>query len=124
MEAQEIFDTVAKHLATQGRKSTLRDSCRYHGPDGLKCAVGVFVPDDFDTSGLEGDDALGLLGKCGAEPWCLPLLPHGRLLDELQSAHDDPTTGADVLGALRGIAHRNHLSIDTLDTLTFPEVWA
>lgn len=45
---QEIFDIVANHLLTQGKKSM--DStgrfCNYRGKDGTKCAAGVLIPDD------------------------------------------------------------------------------
>lgn len=44
---QEIFDIVAVHLLTQGRVSIWGERCRYRGPEGLKCAAGILIPDDL-----------------------------------------------------------------------------
>lgn len=58
MDLQEIFDRVAKHLLTQNAKSINTDNgrpeCRYRSNDGLKCAVGCLIPDEFYTSSMEG----------------------------------------------------------------------
>lgn len=43
---QEIFDIVAKHLLTQGKKSVSRGFCSYRGNDGTKCAAGALIPDN------------------------------------------------------------------------------
>lgn len=59
MTEQELFDTVAKHLLTQNKKSGLVnvrgnvEECLYRGPDGLKCAIGVLIPDEKYTTDLE-----------------------------------------------------------------------
>lgn len=47
MNAQEIFDTVTVHLFTQGKRATENETCMYRTPEGLKCAVGVLIPDDL-----------------------------------------------------------------------------
>lgn len=47
--AQEVFDQVARHLLTQGKKSTAenrKESCMYRGFDGTKCAAGCLISDD------------------------------------------------------------------------------
>jgi hypothetical protein len=54
MTPQEIFDTVAVHLMTQGKKSQGAGECLYRGPDGLKCAAGVLIPDEDYTPKMEG----------------------------------------------------------------------
>jgi hypothetical protein len=47
MTPQEIFDTVATHLFTQGHKAINgHGGCVYRCRDGSKCAVGVLIPDD------------------------------------------------------------------------------
>jgi len=47
MSPQEIFDTVAAHLFTQGRQAVSRDgTCQYRTEDGLKCAVGCLIRDE------------------------------------------------------------------------------
>lgn len=50
MTPQEIFDTVATHLFTQGVRAAREDGFSvYRTPEGLKCAVGCLIPDsDYD----------------------------------------------------------------------------
>ena len=48
--AQELFDTAIIHLRKQGQKSVSMDyapgyTCRYRSPEGLKCPIGVLIPD-------------------------------------------------------------------------------
>ncbi len=61
MTKQETFDIVARHLLTQNAKAGYADPdepsrfrCAYRGEGGLKCAIGVLIPDekydpDFDA---------------------------------------------------------------------------
>lgn len=59
MTDQELFDKVARHLLTQGRKSVDGNGslCRYRGCGGLKCAIGVLIPDELYSPELEGNPA-------------------------------------------------------------------
>ena len=93
MEAQAIFDTVARHLLAQNAKSYQEDgyTCAYRGADGRKCAAGVLltdaeasaygegwswpIPDDFDP---ERDDVLDAANRIG----------HHSLVRRLQWVHD------------------------------------
>jgi hypothetical protein len=54
-ELQEVFDRIARHLLRQGQKSKKADSnaCLYRGPEGLKCAVGILIPDTLYSEKLE-----------------------------------------------------------------------
>lgn len=57
---QETFDTVARHLLTQGRRATVvgrdgKPECVYRSPDGLKCAAGCLIPDYKYTHDMEGN---------------------------------------------------------------------
>lgn len=86
--AQEIFDTVAKHLLTQNARSVgsyfETGGCRYRGPNGLKCAVGCLIPDELYDPEMEGHGSTFLVMN-------YPELGfHGvsRLLSHLQSIHD------------------------------------
>ena len=57
MTNQEIFDKVCEHLMKQGCKSIENDTglCRYRGPNGLKCAAGIFIPDElYNRNRMEG----------------------------------------------------------------------
>ena len=49
MSRQEMFDKVCQHLKTQKKRSMLSNYglCAYRDHDGLKCAVGALIPDDF-----------------------------------------------------------------------------
>lgn len=87
---QETFDVVARHLLTQNKRSRVIDegavssSCAYRGDDGLKCAVGCIIPDEYYTKDFEGNrvdheiirDLLNFLGYDLA------------LLKQLQNVHD------------------------------------
>ena len=60
MNKQEIFDKVAIHLLTQNKRSrnNLSLACRYRGPNGLKCAIGVLILDDIYHPEVEGGNVL------------------------------------------------------------------
>ncbi len=59
---QEIFNTVAEHLLTQGRQAKKADnsSCVYRSTNGDKCAIGCLIPDDRYSPKLENNTALTL----------------------------------------------------------------
>ncbi len=58
MNAQQIFDKVADHLAAQKRPSLtgpVKDAvCSYRGESNSRCAFGIFIPDDLYFNGMEG----------------------------------------------------------------------
>lgn len=91
--AQEVFDTVARHLLRQGRRSTRlhkmwgRVQNAYRGDDGLSCAIGCLIPDKRYDGAMEGRDIETLI------EWFGESLPgfFGRytiLLGDLQEVHD------------------------------------
>jgi hypothetical protein len=53
MLIEQIFDTVAKHLLKQNKKSFIADNdgvCAYRGQDNTMCAVGCLIKDeDYDS---------------------------------------------------------------------------
>mgnify|MGYP003406154580 CR=1 FL=1 len=53
--AQEVFDQVARHLLTQGKKSISENNqyCMYRGFNGTKCAAGCLIADDEYRSEFE-----------------------------------------------------------------------
>lgn len=92
--AQQIFDTVVKWLRQQGCQSKADDeSCFYRGPAGLKCAVGILLPDSAYNLLMEGNTVLDLVRENKARHW-LPddlaneFTTHMNLLMDLQHAHD------------------------------------
>jgi len=90
MTAQELFDIVFKHLMSQSAKSMMvvegGFSCAYRGKDGLKCGIGILIPDEDYREDMEGFAVQNLLAK-GA---CLcHLAAHRELLYKLQGIHDE-----------------------------------
>lgn len=50
---QEVYSAARKHLLTQLKHSKVATRCLLRGPDNLKCALGIFIPDDEYTESLE-----------------------------------------------------------------------
>lgn len=47
----EAFKIVKKHMLCQNQQSRAGWGCKYRAPDGLRCAVGILIPDDeYDES--------------------------------------------------------------------------
>ena len=85
---QETFNTVATHLLKQDERCKPNGSktgCAYRNERGLKCAVGILIPDDEYNPSIEGEYVKDLKLKC-LEGISLPLLI------ELQTIHDGSTT--------------------------------
>ena len=89
MTNQEVFDKVATHLLTQNRKSINEEetgnACKYRGPNGLKCAAGILIPDDIYNSSMENVIIGAVLRKT---PKLAPLMPFTNLLNNLQEIHE------------------------------------
>lgn len=91
IENKELFDRVKNHLLTQGQKALKNGSCAYRGDDGLKCAVGVLIKDEFYDQDFEGlntgcDELRAALTKSGVD------LNDGDIiimLHKLQDCHDN-----------------------------------
>ena len=112
MNAQEAFDTVAKHLLTQGQRSTAdgTDGCRYRGGEGRKCAAGVLIPDEIYREEMEG---FSWRAVCEMHP----LVPqtHCHLITELQHLHDtaEPQAWPKLLRRLAYAHNLDHKVVDT-----------
>jgi hypothetical protein len=126
MNAQEIFDTVAKHLAAQGRpahKGPSSRACAYRAHDGLKCAVGVLILDEeYDPDWDQNTKTVTELAAMGKLP--TRLMEHCELLGKLQDAHDYAASGECLRNRLLEVAGAFALSPAVLDALTFPDKWA
>ena len=90
---QDIFNTAANGMLKQGKKSEDSEGsseCLYRGPNGLKCAVGMLIPDDLYKARFEGQKVsdpslIKALVKIG-----LPnTVVFADFLDHLQGVHDD-----------------------------------
>jgi len=90
MNKQEIFDKVKEHLLKQDACSETDDDCAYRGKDGLKCAIGILIPDSLYEKSMESSSIKGVLD-------CYPdvkdyIDPDGEnieLLTDLQVIHDN-----------------------------------
>ena len=135
MNAQEIFDTVATHLFTQGERggTTVVDSwntsgtrfrCRYRGDKGLKCAVGALIPDElYDPKMDQGGFRASALVRNGFN---VPefFTPHATLLDSLQTIHDSEDSWLSGEIRLKKVAEYFELSPAILDNLSLPQAAA
>lgn len=94
MTHQKLFTTVRNHLLTQMERSEGRSKdhsvsgitiCLYRGPRGLKCAVGVLIPDEKYKPELEGKRITAEEVKiaAGLPTHCM------FLAEKLQAVHDD-----------------------------------
>lgn len=80
---QQVFEQVANHLLTQGRKSIVGGACQYRGGDNTMCAAGCLIGDDeYNASMMEGSSWRSLeIGKV------VPFA-HSKLIHALQRIHD------------------------------------
>jgi hypothetical protein len=64
---QEIFDKVVTHyLIDKQPYSSQYGICKYRGPNGARCAVGLFIPDSEYVEGMDaagGKEAFELIEK-------------------------------------------------------------
>lgn len=83
-DLQLVFDTVARHLLKQNKKS-LGDNgyCVYRSPEGLKCAAGCLIPDDKYEAEMEEIRWDGLIRK-----YSIIGLNSEQLVCSLQEIHD------------------------------------
>lgn len=121
---QEIFETVANHLFSQGQMATNGlGACSYRS-DGLKCAVGVLIPDneyreDFDN------DPTGTSVKylCQQFDYFQNKFGHDiYFFERLQGVHDNKhnwDSNIRMRDALKEVAIKYQLDHNFLETLSF-----
>ncbi len=108
---QEVFDIVSGHLITQNKRSSDNEGyCNYRNPDGLKCAAGVLIPDEYYDFSLEGYSWSDLLAKDEVPS------DHSIIISMLQLIHDD-TEPTEWKQELRSLAKRFSLNTTVLDEL-------
>ena len=84
LSEQEVFSLTYNAVMQQAHLSADGDKCLLHAPNGSRCAVGQWVSDSRYHPNLEVMPAAIVIEDCAPS-----LVPHIRLLRELQSAHDD-----------------------------------
>lgn len=128
MTCQEIFDKVATHLFTQGRRAVNPNftlQCQYRTvteDKTLSCAIGCLIPDEVYTTAMENNRVSGLIDKFGK------VLPEFfqttdlEFLTTLQEAHDieyNWNSTAAMKFILSTIATQRSLSTKVLGGLSF-----
>lgn len=133
---QKTFDTVVRHLAKQGRSSTITKTsesgvvyleCLYKHPSGDMCAIGVFIPEGKHAK-YEGQGVTHVIQQ---EHLSLGFL----LASDLQRAHDrayfshktreftDVWAPGGIAYNLAGVAARFNLD-PTLVTAAWSSPWS
>lgn len=134
MTPQEIFDTVARHLFTQGERAGIvlddnsddefaKDfSCQYRAPGGAKCAVGALIPDEAYSPDME-ERGIGNVYYSFSAVLPLWMADNLKLLVSLQSVHDnrDSWTSTESMRILLArVADFYDLDASVLNNLAFP----
>lgn len=108
---QEIFDIVYKHLLTQNVKSQGKyNDCRYRGDNGLKCALGILIPDSKYEPKYETKLVRTLVENNIIEDVSLASV---AFLYSLQKIHDDVAVTAWPF-ELKRLANQYNLTIPTI----------
>ena len=94
MNMQEAFDKVWERFVVEGRPASVRvvngtKRCKYRGPRGARCAVGLLISGDEYRPEMEGKSAGELVEAF--DPPSLRALDC-NFLEDLQNAHDDAAT--------------------------------
>lgn len=84
---QEWFDNAWNHfVVNKGEPSHNHQECRYRGPNGAKCAIGVSIPDDLYESDFKLYEGCGI-GDLVDEEFIFQ--EDLKFLTDLQRCHDD-----------------------------------
>jgi len=129
MQPQEIFDTIAAHLFTQG-KPAYEGRCVYRGDNHISCAVGYLIPEECYHPQMEGKDIEELIESYTHLSDKLPAFfsQHLKLLSELQGVHDALSSCVDQQRSkgfdkdilrikLEDVAKKNELDASIVETL-------
>lgn len=111
MNKQEIFDIVSVHLILPNAKSENDSVCLYRGPNGLKCAAGALLPDEYYRTDMEERALLDVVRKFNVPEYWRTEWP---FLEELQALHDEFTV-EEWPDVLRSTARTYDLNTDALE---------
>ena len=116
---QRQLDAVWDWFVVQGKPRSIgvddlrRPQCCYRSETGLRCGVGVLIPDELYESSIEGMSASSVAAdSCGSLPElskALGGLENSNFLDSIQFAHDSSFPYMEV--ELREIALRYNLTV-------------
>lgn len=118
MTPQEIFDTVVRHLAKQGRPARTEAICAYRMDMGdgtvLQCAVGCLIPEHLYSLDMEGLRVQNIVLRPTLPEW---FRVNSSLLADLQGDHDGWLEGAPfsaIAPDLAATAEVHNLSTDVI----------
>ena len=64
MDSQTALNEAAAGLMKQGRRSmNAAGDCLYRGPNGLRCGIGLILPDELYDDGLEGKPVVVIISR-------------------------------------------------------------
>lgn len=108
MTLQDVFDETWRLLQAQGRQAFEDGTCKYRTQDGLRCAVGYWIPDEAYHPSLERHGCDQSIVR-NALPPALQTDEMLKLLRELQYLHDDPASWSSDRAGLsdKGYLHAN-----------------
>lgn len=128
MNKLEIFERVAGHLRSQGRRSRKGISCQYRGPEGTSCAAGCLISDELYDPKIEGflirmggnhtsdeDHGAALIDKILNQIGIHADTEERSLLMSLQHLHDymdDETWTTELLDEKLALVAKNHQVYD------------
>ncbi|MGF6792729.1 hypothetical protein [Paraburkholderia sp. 35.1] len=127
MDAQAVFNHVARHLLAQGAPSTSRttEDRLYRGQGGRACAIGSVIPDSVYSAAFEHNRIPGLLMRLDTpefrterhETFAAFLLAHAALLTGLMDVHDlaPPRLWPSALRTLAAMFGLSTAAIDRID---------
>lgn len=130
MTAQEIFETVSRHLFAQGTQARELDVCRYRAfipatGETLKCAVGCLIPDEAYRPTMEGYRVSAVIGKLPDAQLADLFNQNYSLLSTLQRVHDfqlsETVSSAPFRKALRKVGNAYDLDTAFLEELEFSD---
>jgi len=64
-QRQKLYERMMAHLREQGQCVGSAGTCRYRGPNGLKCAVGALLKDEYYRAEFEGITPSGTTPTAG-----------------------------------------------------------
>lgn len=83
---QELMKKIELEFKGKSLAHETARTCLYRGPEGKKCAVGLFIPDDLYNSAFENRSYFALTNK---NPELLKFMPlNAESMDALQFVHD------------------------------------
>ncbi len=91
LTAREVYDRLVE-TSRAGRFPAIDETtavCTYRAPDGRRCAVGLFLPDDAYTPDLEGSSIEDIRAKHPSVYACLPRALSISDWRACQTAHDE-----------------------------------